>query len=406
MSNIITGLDIGSSQIKCVVVERMRDGTLSVVSAFRFPSCGLRRGVVTDTEEAVGSMNKLGQELRAISEEAVKRVYVNLDSEYVKVRLSRGIAAVGQPDKEIKQDDVDRAVQASRAAKSAANYKVLHTINREFTVDDVGDIYNPVGMAGNRIEVSTLIVECFAPHLEVLVSGMEDAGLQMAGVVYGPFAAARAALSKQQKELGCALLDFGGGTTSILVFEEQRPLYAKTFPVGSGYITGDLAVGLKISMDLAERLKCEYGSALAKKVSRRDIIRYADLEPGLTDETSRRFLSEIIEVRVAEIIELVNNELAPLKERFQLPAGVVAVGGGVKLDGFTDLIRQTVKLPAQIGAPNVGRFEISSPAHEELLQDPEFAAAAGLVLIGNDALRGQRRSAWRAARKFLRNLLP
>jgi len=155
-----------------------------------------------------------------------------------------------------------------------------------------------------------------------------------------------------------------------------------------------------------QKRRPEYGGALARKISRRDTIKYSDLDPEMGEEVSRRFLSEIIEVRVAEIMEIVNNELGPLKERFQLPAGVVAVGGGVKLEGFTDLIRQTIKLPAQIGVPNIGRFEIENPAHEELLHDPEFATAAGLALIGNDGMRSRGRHVWSSVRRVLSNLLP
>jgi cell division protein FtsA len=406
MPNIITGLDIGSSFIKGIVAEKRKNGTLTVLTAFKQKSAGMRRGVLADFEESRGVFADLSRELKAVHKSATQNVFVNAGNEHIKVRISRGISAVGQPDKEIKQEDVDRAIQSSRATKILPNYKVLHTIIREFLVDDIGDIQTPIGMTGSRIEVSTLIVESFSPHIDTLMQALSEAGMSVGGVIFKPLAASRAVLSKQQKELGVALVDFGAGTTSLAVYEEQKPLHAKTLAIGSGHITNDIAIGLKLPVEIAEKLKREYGSASSKKVSRKDTIKYAHLDPSLANETSRRFLSEIIEVRLAEIMDIVNNELVPLQERFQFPAGIVATGGGVKIEGLTDLIRSRMKLPVQIGMPHIDAFEVENPTHEAIINDPEFVTAAGLVLVGSDEEKPAGNNILRSVKKIVRNLIP
>jgi cell division protein FtsA len=406
MSKIITGIDIGSAFVKGVVAESHSNGELKIISVLKQPSRGLRKGVLVDADETRSMLRDLTKELRYISRDAVKNVFINTNSEHVKVRISQGISAVSQPDKEIKEDDIERAVQASRAAKVLPNYKVLHVITREFMVDDIGDIQDPVGMTGSRIEISTLIVESFAPHFDILTNAVEEAGMTVSGCVFNPFADERAVLSKQQKELGVILIDLGAGTTSVVMFEEQKPLFAKSFPIGASHITNDIAVGLKISVEMAEQLKREFGNANSKKVSRRDVIQCEELSEDFGGEISRRFLAEIIEVRVSEIIDIIRDELNPIMEKFRFPSGVVLTGGGVKLQGVAEIVRRDFGLPVQIGVPNVGAFEIENPRHEERVHDPEFVTATGLVLIGSDETQKKKNGTLQALRRVVRSVMP
>ncbi|MFH1162164.1 MAG: cell division protein FtsA [Candidatus Jorgensenbacteria bacterium] len=405
MSHTITGLDVGSHQIKGVVVEEKRDGTLSLLTAFKHPSAGIRRGVLVDVEEATGVLRALVLDLQRIGKHITQNVYVNVQSEQVRSRPSRGIVPVSRADQEIQQDDIDRAVQASQAMKLPPNYLALHNIIREYIVDDVGDIADPLGMTGNRLEASTLVVEAFAPQVNLLLKNLERVGFRVGGVIFNPLAAARAALSKQQRDLGVLLLDFGFGTTSLAVYEENKVMHTKCIPLGSGYVTNDIAIGLKTSIDVAEKLKVNYGCATAKEINRRETVKLSELDPANKNEIPRRFLAEIIEIRLAEILGLVNSELKALGRSIQLPAGVVATGGGVKLAGMTDLIREELKLPAQIGFPNLSGFEIGNPAHQDLVDDPEFAVAAGLVLWGA-AERRKPPGGLDALVAFFKNLMP
>ncbi len=406
MSHVITGLDIGSSHIKGLVVEVEKSGKLSVMTAFRHPSAGIKRGILVDADEATSVLRDIARDIEKVSKSATRNVFVNVNSEHIKARTSRGIVAVARSDQEIQQDDVDRVIQASRAVKLLPNHVVLHNITREYFVDDIGEILDPAGMTGNRLEVSTLIVEAFLPQVNFLTKHVERAGFTVGGLIFNPLAAARAVLSKRQRDLGVVLIDFGADTTSFVVYEDNKVLHTKSFPVGSNYVTKDIATGLRVPIDTAEQLKVEHGSAFARDVSRRDTVRLADLDSESSGEVSKRFLTEIIEVRLAEILDLVNNELKSFGRQLQLPGGAVIIGGGVKLPGMTELVRHTVKLPVQIGVPDIAPFDVRNPSHLNLLEDPEFATAAGLALWGNNAERRTGADPKELIRNIFKNLMP
>ncbi|MFB6212841.1 MAG: cell division protein FtsA, partial [Candidatus Magasanikbacteria bacterium] len=262
MSDIITGLDIGSSTIKGVVVERDSSGEMSVVNAFDTPSKGFRKGVLVDEEEAAKVFQDVVEDLEQISSQAAKRVFLNVNGEHVRPRSSEGIVAVSRADQEIQKDDVERVNKASRAIKQEDNYEILHNIIAEYFVDDVGEIKDPVGMTGSRLKVETLIVESFSPHTDKVVRTFQKAGGEVRGVVFTPLAASKGILTKRQKNLGVLSLDIGDQTTSFVVYEEGKVVYTKSIPVGSGFVTNDIAIGLKIPVELAEKLKRSYGYAL------------------------------------------------------------------------------------------------------------------------------------------------
>ncbi len=405
MPHLITGLDVGSAQIKCIIAERRRDGSLALLSVLKVPSAGIRKGVVVDVEAATGVLRDLVRDVKSVSKQATQNVFVNMNSEHACPRFSRGIAVVARPDQEIQDDDVDRVNQASQAVKLSQNHLALHHIVREYFVDDVGDILDPRGMTGTRLEVSTLIIEAFAPQLTLLSKTLERVGLRVAGPIFNPLAAAEAILSKRQKDLGVLLVDFGFGTTSIAVYEESKIIHAKSLPIGSGYITNDIAIGLRTSVDVAEKLKTSFGSALSRDIGRREMINLADVDASADGEVSRRFLSEIVEVRLAEILDLVRKELKTVGRDVQLPGGVVITGGGAKLPGIVDLVKQELKLPVQLGFPNVHVFDIMNPAHEELLDDTEFGTAVGLVRWGSIQDERMPNPAL-ALKSFFKNLIP
>ncbi len=406
MSNIITGLDIGSSSIKGVVAGTGKDGRLSIVTVFKHPSAGFHKGVLIDADEAVSVLHDIARDLEKISKGAVKNVYINVNSEHIKARASRGIVAVARSDQEIQEEDVDRVIQASRAVKLLPNHSVLHNITREYFVDDVGDILDPISMTGSRLEVSTLIIEGFSPQVTFLTKHVEHAGLRIGGLIFNPLASARAVLSKRQKDLGSVLIDFGADTTTLVVYEENKVSHTKSIPLGSSYITKDIAIGLKTSFDVAEELKVSYGYALSKDVSRKDTVKLSEFDPDSKDEVSRRFLSEIIEVRLAEILDLVNNELKSIDCAGRLPGGAVITGGGVKLEGIGDLVKQTLKLPVQTGISNLGTFEVMNPTHQSLLEDPEFSTAAGLALWGTEGRARMEYNPQNLVKTIFKNLMP
>lgn len=382
MAYIVTGLDVGSGTIRAVVAEESVEGTLRVRHAFARPSAGFRRGVLVDVEDATHALREVALELKKVGRRAMHNVFVNLASEHVRARLSRGIVAVARADQEIQEEDVDRVVEASRAVKLPPNATVLHSIVREYFVDDVGDIADPLGMSGSRLEVSTLIVEAFAPHVNLLVKGLDRVGLKTSGIIYNPLAAAKSVLSKRQRELGCMLIDFGLGATSLVLYEEGKVAHVKTIPVGMGHVTNDIAVGLRTSIEVAEKLKLEHGTATAREASRKDMLPLAELDPSTDLEVSKRFLAEIIEVRIEEILGLVKEEVKAVARHLEFPGGAVLVGGGAKLPGLPALVKADLKVPVQVGIPYLHDLQADDPAHRDFLEDPRAATVAGLVLWG------------------------
>ncbi len=406
---LLTALDFGSHQLKVIVAEVRRDGRILILKVFKKPSLGIRKGEIVLLPEATHALNQALHEVRRFQRAALKHVFINVNGNSVHLQASRGIVAVSRPDNEILEEDIQRVIKASQAITISPNRMILHTITREFVVDGVRDIYDPLGMIGNRLEVSSLIVDAFRPNVNNLIKCVELSTGRIGGIVYGPLAASRAVLTKNQKELGVLMLDIGFGTTSIAVYEEDRLLHANVIPIGSGHITNDLAIGLRCPVKIAERIKLSFGSALAKDVSNKDKIDLHQIDDQLRSVVSRRFITEIIEVRLAEIFDFVNNELKLIGKLGQLPAGAVLTGGGSRVQGLHELAKQELKLPIQIGVSELADVEFSNVELEEKVDAPEFTVAVGLLMLAHEQLTKE--TGWFAPtrRKFpniLRYLLP
>jgi len=409
MSNLLIGLDIGSHTIKVVIGEVKRDNQPSLVDAFKMPSAGLRKGVVDDISEVTQALSPVLSQVKKMGKASDIGIFLGVGSGDVKVQSSIGVVAVSRADYEIYQDDVSRAIQSAQAINIPPNRMVLHSIVKEFIVDGVKDIRDPLGMIGNRLEVNSLIIDAFTPGIKNLSKCVEILGGNLSGLVLGALADARAVLTKNQKELGVALINIGFGKTSLCVFEENKLLHAAVFPVGSGNITNDLAIGLKIPIETAEIIKLTFGSALAREVSVRDAVELAKIDSKSKGTVPKKFIADIIEVRLAEILELVNNELKDTGKAGRLPAGVVLTGGGAKLPGVPDLARQELKLSAQIGIPTVSLLDIKSNEIAAKLEDPEFTCALGLLLTGHDRTvesRGARLSLRGVVKRMFKHFVP
>jgi len=383
-ANFIVGLDVGSQNIKAAIAEVRKDGKLAVIKLIKTPSGGIRKGLVDDTAEAARALTQIMGEIKKVSKSAAKNIFLGVGSHDVKVQASRGIVAVSRADSEIHQDDVDRVVEASQALNLPPNRTVLHSLTQEFVVDGVGDVRDPLGMIGSRLEVNSLIVDAFAPSIKDATKCIEIVGGGVSGLVFSPLAAARSVLSKAQKELGVVLIDIGSGKTGISLYEENKLVHASVFPVGSGNVTNDLAIGMKCSVGVAELVKFSFGSALAKEVPAREAVDLRKIDPAAKGTVTRRLIAEIIEVRLAEIMEFVENELKRFNKARKLPAGAVIVGGGAKIPGIVELTRQELHLSAQIGIPDISALALAGPDLQLQVEDPEFACAIGLLQIGSD----------------------
>jgi cell division protein FtsA len=379
--DIVTGLDVGTSSIKVVVAERT-PGRATLLYAAKEPSAGLRRGAIIDLPEAAQAIRRALMGAEKVSKAAAKNIYISIGTAQAKMQSSRGIVAVSSADTQIYQADIDRAVRASQAVNLPQNRMIVHTLTKEFMVDGMGDVSDPLGLAGSRLEVQSLIIDAFSPHVKGLIHAVELAGGEVGGLVFSPLVGARAALSKKQKELGTAFVDIGFSTTGLAVYEENKLVLAIKFPVGAGNISNDIAVGLKIPVDAAENIKLHDGHALSKDIGTKDFIELRKFVPDGKGTVSRRFVAEIIESRLEEIFDFANNELRIAGKYANLPGGVVIAGAGAKLPGLTDLVKQEMKLSSQIGSSMVEEWQNDGGVFKEFLGDPEFVCAFGLALWG------------------------
>jgi cell division protein FtsA len=379
--DIFVGIDVGTSTVNTVITKTDFSGASSktqVIGVGVSPSFGLRKGVVVDIEDVVGSIRKSVEEAERVSGIKIDHAYISVGGNHIKSVFSKGVVAVSRADGEISNEDVERVIAASEAISLPLNREVLHVIPRVFTVDSETGIRNPVGMNGVRLEVDTLIIDGSTPFIKNLIKCVNEAGINIDALVLDILASSRAVLNKRQKDLGVICLDVGGGTSSLCVYEEGDLIHIQVLPVGALHITNDLAIGLRTAIDIAERVKIEYGSCMPDEIHKNDTIDLTKF--GFEDEglVSRKEVSSIIEARVLEILNLATKELKKIDRERLLPAGVVILGGGAKIPGFVDVAKQELRLPAQLG------FPIEFDGIVDRIDDPSFATALGLVLWGID----------------------
>src|SRR3989344_115477 len=406
----LTALDLGSSEIKALLLESDRNGRMILSGVFKKPSAGIRRGEIISAEDAVGPLRELFKEIRKTNKSALRNIFVDVGGGMVKLQHSKGIVAVSRADNEIYHEDVERVIKASQAINIGSNRMILHTLTREFVVDTIAGVIDPLGMFGNRLEVNSLIIDAFRASVHAVTKCVDAAGGEVAGLIYAPLAAGQSVLTKNQRDLGVVLIDIGFGTTGIAVYEEDVLLETKTIGIGAGHITNDLAIGLRSSVKVAEMVKFSFGYALSREISLKEKIDLSEIDKGLHQAVSRRFIAEIIEVRLAEIFELVNNELKRIGKMGKLPAGVVLAGGGAKIAGIVELAKRELKLPVQIGIPELKGVVIENRGVRDELEDPAYAVAAGLILWGMG--ESEKRMGWLDSKKrlsisrFLKYFLP
>lgn len=385
--NYLAGLDIGSSMVR-VVVGKVEEGQKnpSIVGVGESPSAGIRKGVIVDIEEAVSSISSALEKVERMTGVAVEHATVAIGGAHVSSVESHGVIAVSRADGEITENDIIRVIDASQAISIPQNREIIHVIPKNFTVDGQAGIKDPLGMTGIRLEVDTVIVQAAAPFIKNLNKALAQAGIQVDDTVLAPLAAAQSALTKRQKELGVVLIDMGGGTTGLVAFEEGELLHTAIIPVGSGHITNDVAIGLRTSIETAEKVKLDYAHALPREINRSDEIDLSEIDPSEEEKVSRHHLAEIAEARLEEIFDLVNKELKKIGRDGQLPAGAVLTGAGAKMPGVLELAKKHLRLPIQLGVPaNVTTII-------DRVEDPCYATAIGLVLWANEYAIGGRPS--------------
>lgn len=377
---IITGLDIGSSKVRVVVGQAVPSDQgkpqLHITGAVEVPSEGIHKGSISSMEDAVSSISKALERAERMTGTAVNSSWVSIAGHHIFVQESRGVVGVSRPDGEIKEEDVERAIEAARTVATPSNYEILHVIPKSFTVDGQHGIKDPVGMNGVRLEVDAVIIQTLSSQIKNLTKSVYRTGLDIDDLIFTPLATSEAILTPRQKELGVCVIDIGASTTTMAIFEEGDMLHTAVLPVGGDHITNDVAIGLRTSLEVAERVKLGIGNALPDDVGRKDTFTLADFGSSEEDVVKQRFVSEIIEARVEELFEAVDDELRKADRSGMLPVGVVLSGASLNLPGVCDVAKRVLRLPATVGKPT----GVSSVIDE--VQDPAYATAVGLAMWG------------------------
>lgn len=384
--DLITGLDIGSSSIRLTVAQRVHDGQLQVLAAVTVPTEGVNRGIITSIDDATSALSAAKEKAERISGYSLDSVWVGISGPHILTSVSRGVVAVGKASGEIEDNDINRALEAARAVASPPNYEILHAIPRSFTVDGQAGLKDPVGMTGIRLEVETTIIQGLTTQLKNITRVVQRAGFRISGIVLSVLAAAESHVTERQRELGVVVVNIGGTTTSVAVFEEGDLLTAQVLPIGSEHVTADIAIGLRTSLDIAEEVKLHYGTASVKDVAKKEDIDLSEFGANDSETVSRKYVAEIIEARTEEILDKIDAILKKVDRSGMLPAGIVFVGGGAKLPGLIDIAKKRLRLPVSLGHP---KADFMSAV--DTVNDLSFASSIGLVLWGDAATKDRER---------------
>src|SRR5579871_3310814 len=375
-NDIITGLDIGTTKVCAIIAEVTEHGEILVTGVGVAPSTGMKKGVVIDIDSTVRAVEEAVTKAARQADREVESVYVGVTGEHIASLNSNGRIAITHPDREITHGDVDRVLEAARVIVLPPDRQILHAIPRSYSIDGQNGIRHPVGMSGTRLEVQTHIVHGATTFLQNVEKCVTRAGLEVVEAVLEPLATGEAVLLQAEKDLGVCLVDIGGGTSDLSVFVNGEVYYSAVIPVGGNHVTNDVAYGLTVAHDEAERLKTESGSALAEMVSEEDVIQVRQIGREESRKLRRRALVQIIEPRMQELFDLVLAELRKSECLPRIPAGLVISGGGSQLKGCSEVAQQVLGLPVRIGRPHgVGGLG-------ETLEHPMYATAVGLVLYG------------------------
>ncbi len=383
LSRYAVGIDVGTTAVRCVVGHV--DGSAQIPTIIGISSAennGMRKGVVVNLVSTAQAIDKALEEAERMSGHQINGATLSINGAHILGMSSRGVVAVGAQSHEINEDDLARVEEAATVVQLPANREILDVTPRSYQLDDQENIKDPIGMTGVRLEVDAHVITALSPHLKNLLKAAEMTHTTVHHTVPSGIAAAHALLTEQQMENGVVLVDVGGTTTNVAVYEEGDLQHIAVLPMGGVNITNDLAIGLKTDLDVAEKLKVEH--AVAMPSARQDDEGIISLQLGSeTHEFSTRDIDMIVEARLEEIFERVNKELKAIGRAAKLPGGVVLSGGTAKMKGLADYAKEALQLPARVGKPS----GFSGVA--EKVEEPQFASALGLMLLDLEGSAGQ-----------------
>ncbi len=375
---IVVGLDIGTTKVAAVVGEVDGDG-ITVMGVGNVPCKGLRKGVVSNIEWTVKSINEAIQAAQSMAGVEIRTVYASVSGSHVRSQNSDGVVAVSGG--EVTVADVERVLEGARAVAMDSDRQILHVLPREYLVDNQDGIRDPVGMSGVRLGAKVNLTTAASSCVQNVVRCAERVGLTVADVVLAPLASAEAVLSEDEKEIGVVVIDIGGGTTDLLIYVDGGVAHTSVIPVGGNNVTNDISMGLRTPMAEAERLKRVHGCAMGRMVSDEEEIEVPGVGGHGPKKVARRVLSDIIEPRIEEIFAFVRHRIEEIGLLEHISAGAVLTGGAALMEGMPEFAEEVLGMPVRLGCP-VGVRGIA-----QLVQGPQYATGVGLVRHGAALLR-------------------
>ncbi|MBI5177812.1 MAG: cell division protein FtsA [Nitrospinae bacterium] len=372
---VITGLDLGTTKICCVIAEVGEGGGLDIIGIGTHPSKGLNKGVVVNIESTVESIKSAVEEAELMAGVEIESAYVGIAGGHIKGFNSHGIIAV--KNKEVTEMDKERVIEAAKAVAIPLDREVIHVIPQQFILDGQSGIKEPRGMSGVRLEARIHVITGAVTSAQNIVRSVNRAGLDVDDIIVEQLASAESVLDTDERDLGVALVDIGGGTADLALFAEDSVRYTSVIAIGGNHITNDLAIGLRTPQAEAEKIKRKYGCALSTLVKRDEQVEIPSMGGREPRIISRNVLSEIIEPRVDEIFQMIHRDLETSGYLGVIPSGLVITGGTAMLEGITDVAERVFGLPVRRGNPKgVGGLV-------DVVNSPQYATAVGLLLFGH-----------------------
>lgn len=373
---IITGLDIGTTKICAVIVKEDLDGSLNVVGIGSAPSYGLRKGVVVNIDKTVSAIKQAIDEAEKMAGVDVESVFVGIAGDHIRSINSKGMVGVSRDDHEITPEDVERAINAAKALALPIDREIIHAIPQEFIVDDQDGIHDPIGMSGVRLEVEVHIVTAAVTSAQNIVRSVQRAGYEVEEIILEPLASSLAVLNDDERTLGVALVDIGGGTSDIAMFFDGHIHHTSVVALGGQHLTSDVAIGLRTPQDQAEMIKLKYGTTSREGVTDGDTIMVPGVGGRPPRTISKSVLVDIIAPRMEEILTLAYQKMKKSELLELMGAGAVITGGAALLEGTADMAERIWELPVRLGIPrHMGGLT-------DTVQSPIYSTAVGLCLYG------------------------
>jgi cell division protein FtsA len=380
------GLDIGTSNVTCIVAETRVGGPPMVVGIGHSPSRGLRKGVVVNLESCVESIKRAVEEAELMAGVTIDRAHVGIAGVHIRSVNSRGVVAIAGRDRTVTREDVNRVIEAAQAISIPQDHEILHVVPQEFVVDDQDGIRDPVGVSGSRLEALVHIVTGSVSAIQTLVNCANRASIEVVDTILEQFAASEAVLTQDERDMGVVLVDIGGGTTDIAIFERGSIVHTSVLPTGGDHFTSDIAIGVRTPIPEAEKLKIKYGCALASMIGDDEMIEVPTMGGRKPRVLSRQVLCEIIQPRAEESLSLIQDEIKRAGYDRSVAAGLVLTGGGSILEGVPEIAEQIFDLPVRRATP------LSFGGLADVVASPQYSTAIGLVLYGARHRPGKRRA--------------